>query len=290
VTFDWRAVEPRPGEYHFESYDAIYRALRTHGIRPIFIPMFAPRWAVSQQGKSCFFFGGDCRYPPTPRMDGAWRNILTLLTRRYPAAAGIEIWNEPNLRLFWQPRPDPARYVQLRSAWLAIKAADPGMPVIGGGLSNLQQTGNGDISLPDFLSAMYSNGAQRWMDAIGVHPYPQSLSPALFEASMDEVRAVRNSNGDVNRPIWVTELGLTTTGPESQGRVSEQDQATGVVKYLQLLEAMPDVKAIIIHTLVEPRGWFTTSGPGYGVVRRDLAPKPAYCALGQALQASPPSC
>ena len=291
VTFDWRVVEPRAGEYHFEQYDEIYRALRARRIRPIFIPMFAPRWAVSQQGRSCFFFGRDCRFPPTPRMDGAWRDILTRLTRRYPAAAGIEIWNEPNLRVFWQPRPDPARYVQLlRSAWLAIKAADPGMAVITGGLSNLQQSGNGDISLPDFLSAMYSGGAQRWMDAIGVHPYPYSLSPTLFETSMNEVRAVRNAHGDVNRPIWVTELGLTTTGSSSQGAMTEQDQAAGVVKYLRLLEAMPDVKAIIFHTLVEPRGWLGSSEPGYGIVRRDLRPKPAYCALARALQASPSSC
>jgi GH35 family endo-1,4-beta-xylanase len=123
-----------------------------------------------------------------------------------------------------------------------------------------------------------------------VHPYPNSLSPDLFETSMNEVRAVRNAHGDVNRPIWVTELGLTTSGPQSQGGMTEQDQAAGVVKYLRLLEAMPDVRAIIFHTLVEPRGWRGTSGPGYGVVRRDLAPKPAYCALAHALQASPPSC
>ena len=164
VTFDWRVVEPRPGVYHFEQYDAIYKALLAHGIRPIFIPMFAPAWAAPQ-GRTCFFLGGDCRYPPGPRMDGAWRNILTLLARRYPSSAGIEIWNEPNLRMFWQPRPDPGRYVQLlRSAWLAIKAVDPGMPVVSGGLSNLQESDDGDISLPDYLGAMYSNDAQRWID------------------------------------------------------------------------------------------------------------------------------
>src|SRR5689334_2027982 len=89
MTFDWRVVEPRPGQYHFEQYDAIYKALRAHGIRPIWIPMFAPAWAAPQ-GRACFTFRRDCRYPPAPRWDGAWRHILTLITRRYPASAGIE--------------------------------------------------------------------------------------------------------------------------------------------------------------------------------------------------------
>ena len=36
-----------------------------------------------------------------------------MVAQRYPEAAAIEIWNEPNVHWFWRPRPDPARYTEL---------------------------------------------------------------------------------------------------------------------------------------------------------------------------------
>src|SRR3954451_8533903 len=45
VTFDWRYAEPSPRQYDLSAYDAIYRASLAKGIRPLWIVMFAPRWA-----------------------------------------------------------------------------------------------------------------------------------------------------------------------------------------------------------------------------------------------------
>lgn len=67
-------------------------------------------------------------------MYGEWQEFLEEVARRFPQAAAIEIWNEPNLSGFWKPEPQPERYAGLvASAYEAIKAADPGIQVIAGG-------------------------------------------------------------------------------------------------------------------------------------------------------------
>ena len=84
----------------------------------------------------------------------------------------------------------------------------------------------------------------------------------------------------------MTEVGLTTTGPFG---VSERDQAIALVRQYRALEAMDDVEVATFHTLIEPKGYPGSprvddprdAEVGYGVVRKDLTPKPAYCALAR---------
>lgn len=42
---------------------------------------------------------------------------------------------------------------------------------------------------------------------------------------------------------------------------------------------MPDIGAVLIHTLMEPNLGATHPATGYGLLRRDWSPKPAYCRL-----------
>ena len=84
-------------------------------------------------------------------------------------------------------------------------------------------------------------------------------------------------------PLWITEVGLSTTGQGQPRPASPTEQARGLVSIYKRLRAMSDVKAIVFHTLIEPRGAPTDPEVGFGVVRRDLHPKPAYCALTREL-------
>jgi hypothetical protein len=275
VAFDWRTAEPQRDRYQLAEYDRIYRAMLARGVRPLFIVTFAPRWTW-EPGTRC---SGDCRYPPGRAFDGEWRQIAALLASRYPRAAGIEIWNEPNLKQFWQGGVDPARYAELlRSAYQAAKAANPSMTVVGGALSNLQVTGDGSVSLSDFLRGVYANGGGAQMDAISLHPYPWSLGMSLLVRSVQQVRAVRDAYGDGAKPLWLTELGLSTTGRGAH-LFTEDEQARGLVTMYRTARQMPDVRAIVFHTLLEPTWVPGASEAGFGVVRSDLSPKPAYCAL-----------
>ena len=136
----------------------------------------------------------------------------------------FEIWNEPNIALFWQPKPDPSAYTaDLVAAYSAIKAVDPSAFVISGGLAPTV-TKNHNISAIDFLKAMYADGAKGSFDAFGYHPYSFPELPDSNESGWSQMartspslRSVMIRNGDGNKPIWVTEFGAPSGGPAGWG-------------------------------------------------------------------------
>ncbi len=279
ITFDWRWAEPRPDEYHFEIYDEIYRAELRRGIKPVFTILFAPSWAL-ERGVTCNQYREDCTFPPGRAHDDQWREIVRKLAERYPRAGGFEIWNEPNLTYFWKPRPDAARYTELqRQAYREIKAAAPRVPVVAGGFNNIQSATGGHVPLADFVRGVYSAGGRESMDAIGVHPYPEGVDPDLMSRSLDQVREVMRSARD-RRPLWVTEVGLSTTkGPELG--TDEAGQAAGVPEAVRRLAAMHDVEAVFLFNLVDGHASSVPGSDGFGVLHADLRRKPAYCALAK---------
>jgi hypothetical protein len=290
VVFDWRWAEQAKNHYDFAPYDAVNRSLRAKGIRPLFVLMLAPQWTW-QGAHKCNQYAQDCRFPPERRFDSEWRQIASKLARRYPRAAGIEIWNEQNLTAFWQPVPDARRYTELlKEAYQAIKRVNPRMPVIGGGLNDVQSPAGGNVPIPDFIRAVYRYGGKGAMDAIGVHPYPLSAtSDSLLLKSFTEVRSARERARDGRTPLWVTEIGLSTTGPADQGGgLTEEQQAQALVRLYKKLRRMRDVKAVVIHTLLDVTGSPQDLNSGYGIVRPDLKPKAAYCALGRELTGKDP--
>ena len=294
ITFDWRWVESRQGVRNFAQYDAIYAALRARGIRPVWIVAFAPQWAFDA-GVACNQWERECRYPPAREHLGAWRSFVAEVAARYPEAAAIEIWNEPNLRGFFRPGPDAGRYVELlKTAHAAVKGVDPAMPVLGGALGNNQvNVAGGDVALETYLDRMYAAGARGSMDGISFHPYPWSLdlsAGTLFARSFDQVRAVRAKHGDAATPLWVTETGVSTSGLDSRYRFTASQQATASTALYRRIAAMPDVEAIMLHTLVEPALDATNIETGYGMVSAGLVPKPAYCAVARERGAVGPGC
>lgn len=281
LTFDWRFAEPRRDDYRFGLYDDIYRESLARGVRPLFIILFAPSWALDS-ATPCNQWASDCRLPPARSNDGELAEVAARLAGRYPRAAGIEVWNEPNQSHFWKSGPDPARYAEmLRAVYPAVKAVDPDMPVAGASLSDNPDRRFG-IPPGPYLRGLYEAGAKGSMDAISFHPY--SHVPGLLDQTFAEVRALRAEFGDTATPLWVTETGLTTSGQDSDWPstwlTTEAEQATRLVDLYRKLAAMPDVEAVMIHTLVEPKGDKLTSPYlGFGVLDPDLNPKPAYCAL-----------
>jgi hypothetical protein len=244
--------------------------------------MWAPSWALGPEF-SCNQWAQECRYPPARAHYADWGSIAAELARRYPDAAGIEVWNEPNLSTFWRPSPNPARYTELLAeAYRAIKAVSPSMPVISGGLANPSGVPGVSVRLTDFLRAMYRNGSAAVSDGIGVHPYPNSVDSgpgSWFQTTVNTWRAVRNSFGDSGKPFWATELGMSTSDPDAALRFNEQQQAAGLLSAYRTLAGMSDVKAVVIHELVQNGTASPSNVSGWGLLRPSLAPRPAYCAL-----------
>jgi hypothetical protein len=208
-----------------------------------------------------------------------WRNFMSALAKHVPAAAGIEVWNEPNLSKWWV-NPSPEAYTDLlKNAYGAIKSVEPQIPVIGGALCAGRP--HGEMDQVTFLTRMYQAGAKGFMDGISTHTYANNVwhPLAVEERNMvGELRSVRNQFGD-NVPFYVTEFGQTTSmnDPLFPG-VTEAQQATYLAVQYRALAAMPDVRAAYVFRLIDAQ-----PGGDMGVYRLNNSPKPAVAALADAV-------
>ena len=278
VQVDWAALEPSPGDLRLEPLDAVYEADLRQGVKPLFILAFAPPWATDE---ACATAPNPCHAAPAPEHFPDAARTAAALADRYPDAAGIEIWNEPNTPYFWAPRPDPVAYSRLLAeSYRAIKRVEPQMPVVAGGTSSgvPANPAPGQIDAADFVTQMRMAGALDNLDALSVHAYAEQTDPT-GESAVENVERVRAALGEETIPIWVTETGITTSGPDA---ASEEAQALAMLRLTELLPQVPGVTMVLIHTLVEPPRDALSPETGYGVVRGDLQPKQGYCALAEA--------
>lgn len=247
-------------------------------MRPLFILAYAPGWAA---GSACAGVTGRCNAGPAPGYYDDFARAAAALAKRYPEAAGIEVWNEPNLGKFWRPVADPEAYAALlRESFATVRQADPAMPVAGGSVVGHYPPAADSMDAPDFLKRVFDGGAAHAMDAITVHAYAGGdVTGERAVRVVDGVRTVRDSWGDPAKPLWVTETGVSTTGANF---LSEADQATRLTVLDNRLRAAADVEMLLVHTLIDPPRGATNPETGFGVVRSDLSKKPAYCALALA--------
>lgn len=287
----WRDVQPEPGTWHWAATDeAIGRAAR-RGLKTIAVLYSVPPWAAAGAPSphcSRDRMASRCQPPPAPERLADFQEFVAQLAIRYPSLAAIEVFNEPNVAAWtWQPRADPEHYARvLRAAHEAVERVRPRLPVLSGGIAFPGvPTPPGSMSPGEFLERMYRAGARGAMDGIAVHPYPADTSP--FEAAtssyhrlMAETTAIRNRRRDRDVPLWITEVGYTTTGPFA---VTPGRQSRWLVRILEDAFAREDVAAVVVHTLRDPAGSPASPESGYGLLNGDFSPKPAFHAVGQAV-------
>jgi hypothetical protein len=281
-TLLWGQIERQPGVYDWAPIDAMYcNALRA-ALHPILVITSSPAWAVTSL-EGCAVGRPYCHAPPAPVFDGALQRFARAAAIRYPLAAGIESWNEPNLKFFW-PRPDPRRYVGvMRAIYLGAKAGNPAIPVVGGNLGN----GEKGMAPAAFLGAMYDAGAAGLMDALGLHPYPAwgqaAGSKDLFHTTLADVRSLVAARDRPGRRLWINELAVEAV-PRTQAAATarQQSQLTG---YYDELDAAPDVDVVVFHTLLDDHGygWLTRR---LGVVNTS----PVFCAFARRFGQPPKVC
>jgi beta-xylosidase len=180
------------------------------------------------------------------------------------------IWNEPNNKSHWDPELDPdwTLFAEMAiAASRAIHAENPLLPRVLGGISPID---------PSFIVNLQRKGVLDHIDVVAVHGFP--LDWNLWQihewpAKIDEIRAV------TDKPIWVSEVGVSTFG-------AEEVQVWGLDRTAELLVGCaPRIQWYSLYDL--PRAWEATTrhreaeGSSYyrhfymGLLREDGTPKPA---------------
>jgi polysaccharide biosynthesis protein PslG len=291
AVISWRVVETERGRFDWSRYDQLAADFRAVGTRPLWVLADAPCWAWTKSETACAAKGLQPR-PPRPNHLDDWAVFAAHVAHRYPDAVAIESWNEANLDNFFMPKPDPAKAAELaRWANAGVDFANAlngtGIPVLFGGSAPLYETipEKNEIAYDEFLRAAYAEvpADERGWDGVAMHPFPRFKARDGYlediEEHLDAIRAALFDSGAEGTPIWVTEVGLSTAGPFPY---SKAEQADGLRRIYAELDAMPDVASIVVHRLIDGPKELRTAESGWGVVRRDLRPKPALCALGEA--------
>lgn len=144
----------------------------------------------------------------------------------------IEVHNEPNLANEWPHGPNAWEYTQmLRVAYTQIKAVNPNIIVVSGGLAPTITTADRKaISDLDYAAEMLDNGAAQWFDVFGYHPYGYNQPPEA-EPSYDTltfrraelIRKLFEDRGIYDKQIWMTEFGWLRDPAEDGVSCSESD-------------------------------------------------------------------
>lgn len=225
----------------------------------------------------------------------AYADAVAKLAQRFSGSLeAIEIWNEPDEAEFWAGGPQVDRYVDLlKRSYTAIKAVNPGMTVVFGPMTG----GNAD-----FLQAAYQHGAKGHFDAVAAHTDTACLIDApssyyredngrIARFSFLGYRALHDvmvANGDA-KPIWLTEIGWSTTGEmcgrgmwagQKRAGVSEADQARFLLEAFHCLRETPYVQVAMWFRHRDPQPGANEMN-AYGLLRHDGSRRPAYGAFQQ---------
>jgi hypothetical protein len=254
-------IQVRPGVYNWSNLDAAVATLNAAGIH-IDFPL------------ECF--GGSCFSHPRKPTIAQMTRYATAVATRYDGTHGhgkidaFEIGNE-EYDFF-----DPAAYGPLlKAGYQAIKAVYPGATV------GMYGTFNQSLAHIQAVMQSVANGYSSYLDFANFHYYAHGGDPRITESNHpsfnEEWQAIHSILP--NKPIWVTEVGWTTTPLAGMQVVSPQTQA----EYLQYVTEQAAASGVIQRIF-----WFTINYGNQGdTVYPPSGPKPAFYTLKALVQQRP---
>jgi hypothetical protein len=289
--FLWAEIQPSATTWDWTRTDNLMTAASRTGVNVLGILDYSAPWASSSPV-------GDTGYPPRRAADYA--AYAKAVAARYgpggtfwiahpnlpPLPLGaLEIWNEPYGFWAWKPNPDPVAYAALaRAAAEAIRFVNPTITlVLPGDASQARADGVAAAWLDSVLAAEPTLGSL--IDAYSVHPYPSPRDKGPYDGAAapgDYGRVTVTHDVALRRgadhPIWITEIGWSTTTAASG--VTDQKQmeyVAGAIK--RAMTEWPYVDKVFIYTWDRDSGVPTSVEGNFGLRHHDGSFKPAWDAV-----------
>jgi hypothetical protein len=275
VDFGWSLLEPNGPSLNPQALaraDRLVDDASRAGIKVVATVASTPCWASSAppailKGCASGHIDGAGSWPPAD--PSTYAAFLTALVQRYGTKlTAIEVWNEPdqaNEDYFAGPNKAQNYARVLRAAYGAVKAANPGVLVLGGSI-----VGSNGV----FLRSLYAAGIKGYYDGLSVHFYRLTL------AAVRAIREVQVANGDM-KPLWLDEFGWTSCWPhrkieQEQACVTRAIQATNLRNSIREMARAPYLAAAMVYKLQD------SSGEDFGALTTTGRAKPSFRALSEA--------
>jgi polysaccharide biosynthesis protein PslG len=235
-SFGWDDYEPSRGKYEFEWLHRFAERAAARGIELRPYLGYTPEWAARASGTDKDAWNN----PPADlqrweRFAGAMARAL----RQHPNVRSYEIYNEENVRQWWDGTAQEYARVLVRGA-RAIRRQDRDAHVVFGGLVFPDKEWIEDVCATSTVRGSF--------DVLPFHAYPETWTPPevtaenylggldAFAATADEVCG--------RRPIWINETGFATVPGKS-----ERDQASWWVRAVATFLAHPRVEHIGVYEI-----------------------------------------
>ena len=280
-SFSWAEIEPAPGEYAWDRYDAIVQSLNRRGMSPVAVLHRSPAWIRSPSGANAF------DAPPADL--AAYERFVAAVASRYGEGVPfIQLWDLPNRPSNWgDGTADPTAYVSLLAVGSnAARGANPNVVVL---LAELDPApDDAGVSDLDFLRSVYNAGGAAFFDVVAARvdggsrtPYDRSTTPSqpsLSRAIL--IRDVMDAAGDQTKPVWATHYGWEATG-DGAGFLTESTQAAYTIAGLERARAeWPWMGPLFQWGLIPGPDLGGQTPPGRSLLRDDGSPTALFTELG----------
>jgi hypothetical protein len=263
VRFDipWIELETE-GQYNFGPYDDLINRLRQSG--KSIVLLLAYGHPDHSDGRAA---NGYPLPPRTSEQRAAYARYAAAVAQRYHGTDIVyEIWNEPNLTLFWPPTPDATAYEKLLAeSAQAIRSIDPAATIISAGLANVNDPA-------EFLRAMTKVGTPGGISGISFHPYRQDgPENSLYDIAEFEKAAI----GRFDLPLWITEWGYSETWLAKGDFGDVGSRAAVMTARLMLTAALAKSKAALLYDLIDDGNDPGDQESHFGLYDYEFRPKKA---------------
>ena len=247
ISFGWDAIESEEGKYNWLFWDDFVKmAVDDYGITLLPYLCYVPRWASTGAQDTLYFWN----YPP--KDNKPWSDFIKTLVNRYKDRIKTwEVWNEPDIWVYWQGNRN--QFVEfMKTASNAVREADPTAKVVFPGIAYE----------PEFIKDLFKNyGMSKYFDIINMHNYYETWHRHPIEEItnyINEVHDVVWRYGD-NQPLWMAEVGYSTVrkGSEVSDSYSAyyeyehtpEYQAVELFKTLSLVASTEQISAVVWYEL-----------------------------------------
>jgi hypothetical protein len=263
----WSEVEKVRGVYNFPpQIDFYLQQAKLRGIKVLLIlnynnPLYAPHagsGVVTDSNRNAF------------------KNYCIQTVTRY-SALGVklfEIWNEPNIPMFWDPIPNANDYkLLLQTVYPAIKQIDSTITVLGCATSPAEGNPSPYINWLNFIQQVWNASGSYFMDGISIHLYRVEKAPENFLST--DIANLRNIIG-LDKPIYLSEIGYHTASVWPS--LSNQTKANYVTRLFLLGKIYSQLKSIVYYDLKDDGENLTEPEHNFGLMTYHLAPKLSFIA------------
>jgi polysaccharide biosynthesis protein PslG len=264
IDVSWAGLEQN-GQFDFAPFETLINGLRGSGKSIILVLAYGhPDYSDGRAAN------GFPLPPNKTEQIAAYGHYAQAVARRFHGPDIVyEIWNEPNLDLYWPPVSDAAAYGELLAeATRLIREVEPNATILPAGLAN-------ENNPALFLHSLAMAGALDHVDGLNFHPYRfEGPENSLYDIS--EIESAATEHAD--RPLWITEWGYSESWLAKRGQDPRRRQAILIAR-LMLTAALAKAKAVLIYDLIDDGQDASNPEANFGLYDYDFQPKPAAAAF-----------